>query len=139
MTCPHCGSDDEFRLRRHGLLNQVQAIFGNWPYRCSDCNGRFRARFRSLEDAEAHKIKRDQQAPAQPFSPPIQHASADEGPDMAFRTHPERPLAQIVVQADTHEQLNNILLALNHAVNTYQTNSTRTGAHQHSEAGSRPG
>ena len=44
---------------------------------------------------------------------------------MAFRKHPEKPIAKIVVEADNHDQLNHILLALNRAVSSYQT--------QHSE------
>lgn len=39
---------------------------------------------------------------------------------MAFRTSEQRPQARIVVEADSHEQLNNILLALDRAVHSYQ-------------------
>jgi hypothetical protein len=44
---------------------------------------------------------------------------------MAFRTHPEKPHAKIVVQAESHEQLNHILLALNQAINSYQKTSKK--------------
>ncbi len=38
---------------------------------------------------------------------------------MAFRAHSAKPQAKIVVQADTHEQLNHILLTLDKAINAY--------------------
>jgi hypothetical protein len=38
---------------------------------------------------------------------------------MAFRTHPAKPQAKIVVQAETHEQLNRILMTLDDAINSY--------------------
>jgi hypothetical protein len=38
---------------------------------------------------------------------------------MAFRAHSEKPQAKIVVQAETHEQLNHILLALDKAISSY--------------------
>jgi hypothetical protein len=38
---------------------------------------------------------------------------------MAFRAHPAKPHAKIVVQAETHEQLNHILLTLDKALNSY--------------------
>jgi hypothetical protein len=38
---------------------------------------------------------------------------------MAFRAHPAKPQAKIVVQAETHEQLNHILLTLDKAINSY--------------------
>lgn len=44
---------------------------------------------------------------------------------MAFRAHREKPQAKIVVQAESHEQLNHILLALNQAVQSYQQTSKR--------------
>jgi hypothetical protein len=39
---------------------------------------------------------------------------------MAFRTDAQKPQAKIVVQAESHEQLNHILLALHQAVSAYQ-------------------
>ena len=39
---------------------------------------------------------------------------------MAYRTDPVRPTAKIVLQAETHSQMNEILLALNRAVERYQ-------------------
>ena len=51
--------------------------------------------------------------------------TAHERPAMAFRTDAQRPQAKIVVQAESHEQLNHILIALNQAVNSYQHASKR--------------
>jgi hypothetical protein len=42
---------------------------------------------------------------------------------MAFRAHSAKPQAKIVVQADTHEQLNHILLTLDKAINAYGKSS----------------
>lgn len=53
---------------------------------------------------------------------------------MAFRTDAEKPHAKIVVQADSHEQLNHILLALNRAVNSYQNSSQRTYSSANTES-----
>jgi Mg2+ and Co2+ transporter CorA len=44
---------------------------------------------------------------------------------MAFRTDAQRPQAKIVVQAESHEQLNDILLALNQAVSSYEHTSRK--------------
>lgn len=44
---------------------------------------------------------------------------------MAFRTHGQKPQAEIIVQAESHEQLNDILFALNQAVNSYQQTSEK--------------
>jgi hypothetical protein len=52
---------------------------------------------------------------------------------MAFRTHQAKPQARIVVEAESHEQLNGILLALGNVVNHYhqqaQTHGQRTREH----------
>jgi hypothetical protein len=39
---------------------------------------------------------------------------------MAYRSDPVRPTAKIVLQADSHVQMNEILLALNRVVSLYQ-------------------
>jgi hypothetical protein len=44
---------------------------------------------------------------------------------MALRTHGQKPQAKIVVQAESHEQLNHILLALSQAVDSYQQTSKK--------------
>jgi hypothetical protein len=43
---------------------------------------------------------------------------------MAFRAHCAKPQAKIVVQADTHEQLNHILLTLDKAISAYGKSTT---------------
>jgi hypothetical protein len=48
---------------------------------------------------------------------------------MAYRNDPVRPVAKIVLQADSHAQMNEILLALNRAVSFY-----RQPAKQHETA-----
>lgn len=47
---------------------------------------------------------------------------------MAFRADPAKPQAKIVVQAETHEQLNHILLALDKAIHTYEKNARTENA-----------
>ena len=51
--------------------------------------------------------------------------TSHDGPAMAFRTDAQRPQAKIVVQAESHEQLNDILLALNQAVSSYEHTSRK--------------
>jgi hypothetical protein len=47
---------------------------------------------------------------------------------MACRKHPERPLAKVVIEADSHEQLDQILLALGRAVHQSNHSSRATDA-----------
>jgi hypothetical protein len=63
-----------------------------------------------------------QRYPPRPQAKPIVPPDAQ----MAFRTHPEKPIAKIVVEADDHNQLNQILLALHRAVTSYQTQPSET-------------
>ena len=44
---------------------------------------------------------------------------------MVFRRHAQKPQAKIVVQAESHEQLNHILSVLNQAVHSYQQASKK--------------
>ncbi|MBV9306788.1 MAG: hypothetical protein JOZ45_11640 [Acidobacteriaceae bacterium] len=44
---------------------------------------------------------------------------------MAFRMHGQKPQAKIIVQAESHEQLNSILFALNQTVSSYQQTSKK--------------
>jgi len=44
---------------------------------------------------------------------------------MAFRMHGQKPQAKIIVQAESHEQLNSILFAFNQTVSSYQQTSKR--------------
>ena len=39
----------------------------------------------------------------------------EAAPEMAYRKHPDRPLAKVVIEADSHEQLDQILFALRRA------------------------
>src|SRR3954462_6075870 len=91
--------------------------FGRWPYRCQHCGLRFRAHQRYAPSPQSHSPTGNQRNAATNM--------AQEGPEMAFRTHREKPQAKIVVQAESHEQLNRILLALNQAVNSYQQTSKK--------------
>jgi hypothetical protein len=50
------------------------------------------------------------------------------GPEMAAHRHPQQPMAKVVIQAESHEQLDQVLLALQRAVARYETSSTRTHA-----------
>ena len=45
---------------------------------------------------------------------------------MAFRTDSVKPHAKVVISADSHEQLNHILLVLDRAVTSYQRQSQHT-------------
>ena len=132
MKCKRCGSDDVARSRRRSLWDHFKAALGRWPYRCDDCGLRFAAPFRYPEDA-AHLAEAALKTTAQDVSGADFRAYASDaerqGPDMVFRTQAGKPQAKIVLQADTHEQLNQILLTLNRAVNAYQTRS-RTHASQ---------
>jgi hypothetical protein len=91
--------------------------FGCWPYRCEHCGLRFWANKRYTPHPQG------QSQTGNTRNKPINNAK--EGPAMAFRTHREKPQAKIVVQAESHEQLNHILLALNQAVNSYQQTSKK--------------
>ena len=107
------GSTDAHRSRRKAFRDRLRTWFGRWPYRCQNCGLRFWAQGR--------------------YAPRSQRRSTNDtatnhshnGPEMAFRTHTQKPQAKIVVQAESHEQLNHILLALNQAVSSYQHASNK--------------
>ncbi len=91
--------------------------FGRWPYRCEHCHLRFWAKGRFAPRSQG-----------QSQTGRVGHTSTNttqKGPEMAFRTHNQKPQAKIVVQAESHEQLNHILLALDRAVQTYQQTSKK--------------
>lgn len=50
---------------------------------------------------------------------------------MRFRSDAVKPQAKVVIAADSHEQLNDILLALDRAVNFYQRQSQETADREH--------
>ena len=99
MTCPHCGSGDLRRLPRRNLIDHLRALFNRWPYRCRDCARRFTGNVRWQE--------------------PITGRVRRKPADMVSRKASGEPTAQILVRAETHEQLDHILLALNNAVSAY--------------------
>ena len=51
-------------------------------------------------------------------APPVQ-----EAPEIAFQTHVEKPVAQVVVRAESQEQLDKMLLAMGRAIASF-------GAHE---------
>lgn len=116
MTCTRCHSSDIHRSRRKGAWDNLQAWFGRYPYRCEDCGLRFAATGRYL-DRESGNARNDYAKSSPQYATAGQNGSA--GPEMAFRSHPAKPQAKIVVQAETHEQLNHILLSLDKAINSY--------------------
>ncbi len=90
---------------------------GLWPYRCGICSRRFVAARRYCPEPEQTGEKQ----PKQEQRRGARHA----GPEMAFRSDPVRPMAQVVIQADDHVQLDNILVALHLAVSSYQQPTTK--------------
>jgi hypothetical protein len=96
------------------MADRLFAYAGYWPYRCRECGARFRLPLRDyrLPATRRESSKRTDEA----------------GPDMACRKHPERPLAKVVIEADSHEQLDQILLALGRAVHQSNHSSRATDA-----------
>lgn len=47
MACPYCSSPVVFRSRRRGA-DRILSLFGQWPYRCLQCQGRFFLPMRNL-------------------------------------------------------------------------------------------
>src|SRR5438309_3832038 len=117
MTCMRCGSCDVHRSRRSGACDQMQSWIGRYPYRCQACGFRFRATGRYLDAQPAAKTTYTTGGQQQYRAP--KPASPASGPEMAFRTDMAKPQEKIVVQAETHEQLNQILLTLDKAINSY--------------------
>src|SRR5437660_4286949 len=115
MTCTRCGSCDVHRSRRSGACDQIQSWMGRYPYRCAACGLRFRATGRYADKRPARQ-KAQSAGGARSQAPKASAVSS--GPEMAFRAHPAKPQAKIVVQAETHEQLNQILLTLDTAINS---------------------
>ena len=126
VTCKRCLSNDIQRSRRKGLGDKLKAVAGWWPYRCEDCERRFYARGRHLRP--------DPQPTQAGTRSAFAAAAGSEGPAMAFRADAVKPQAKVVIAADSHEQLNDILLALDRAVNSYQRKSQRTAQDERSYA-----
>ncbi|HXE11260.1 MAG TPA: hypothetical protein VN633_04020 [Bryobacteraceae bacterium] len=94
MQCPHCGNSDVWRLRRR-WRDRILSYFNRWPYICHQCERRFWA--------DARWPVRNQPAPA----PPVRQSYA-------------APSATIEVRAETQQQLDQMLLSLNQAINQFQ-------------------
>ena len=109
VCCVRCRSTEIARIRRRGVLDQILAQFDRWPYRCLACAKSFRLNQRHVAGERSRSSKRRS---------PERTRTANA--DMAFRTDPVRPYAKIVVEADTHSQLDSILLALRRAVSSSQ-------------------
>jgi len=97
MQCPSCGKSGVGRIRREGVVDQINRCIGRWPYRCFSCNTRFYHRDRWIA----------------PGREPRQQTRATPPPAV--------PTAQIVVKAETHEQLDSLLLALHDAISSHQS------------------
>jgi len=111
LDCPRCHSVNLSRLRRRGMLDHIRAQFGRWPFCCRNCGRHFRASQRyPAPPPEQHSRANEREARDQRFS----------GPQMAYRSDPIRPTARIVLQTDDHAQMNQILLALDRVVSSYQ-------------------
>jgi hypothetical protein len=118
IKCPGCGGVQFWRSRRRGLGENILARVGYWPYRCLECSERFRLRMRNHVPQTATP-KPETKAEMKPD---------DVGPEVASHRHPHQPVAKVVIQADSHEQLDQVLLALQRAVARYDTSSNRTHA-----------
>src|SRR4051812_14159369 len=118
MTCIRCGSSEIHRSRRSGACDRISSWIGRYPYRCQHCGMRFRAAGRYVNpNSRNPKSTHSERAKDQYGAP--RATSGQCGPDMVFRAHAAKPQAKIVVQAETHEQLNQILLTLDKAINSY--------------------
>jgi len=112
MKCPSCGSSDTCRSRRNAL-DTVWTWLNRWPYQCRGCLRRFHGNSRyptaaSQKQRAAHNKQRTNTAPPPAISGKIE-----------VRTHPNEPIAGIVVQAESQSELNSILLTLNQALASY--------------------
>lgn len=108
-ACPICKSARVRRRRRRSVIDRVRSAVGQWPYVCRACGERFYL---------------GQRRPSQPADRENKDLRASdvgsEGPQLAYRPDPVRPHAKILVQAETQEQLDFVLLALSQAVSAHQ-------------------
>jgi hypothetical protein len=51
MLCPICKGKDARRSHRQFAADYLFSFFGVYPWRCSDCHGRFHARMMPLGDS----------------------------------------------------------------------------------------
>jgi hypothetical protein len=97
MGCPACASSDVRRSRRRGWLDYVRSFWGKLPHRCTRCKARF-------------------------FTAEVQAPSARRStiakPQLAIKKHDEKPMAQVIVRANTHQELSRILSKLGREIGT---------------------
>ena len=108
-NCPRCHSTDITRIPRCGF-DHVLAFFGHWPYHCRRCSKCFHSGERHAPPEPSRKTEPRRRAA---------YEAGSAGPGIAYRTDPVRPTAKIVLQAETQAQMDEILLALNRAVQQY--------------------
>ncbi len=92
------------RSRRRGAGDRMQAWLGRYPFRCRACAQRFHVLGR--ENSELVLVEPHKQGDITLLQAP------DGSTEIAFRKTPADPIAQIVVRADSHEHLDQILAAL---------------------------
>jgi hypothetical protein len=83
------------------MIDAILRRFHRWPYQCRACAGRFHANLRFPEKKEPLPRLRVPMPPA------------------GLSARPTEPTARIVVRADSHEQLDHILCALDRAISSY--------------------
>lgn len=111
MKCPSCNSHDVARRARRNPWDNLKASMGLWPYLCQACDKRFSA---------GQRYPSQQEPPSSPDRSEPESRSASGGPGVAYRSDAVRPIAKVVIEADDHVQLDQILMALNRAVSYYQ-------------------
>jgi hypothetical protein len=128
IGCPQCHSTDTARRRRRGILNKIRSTFNSWPYRCLSCGVCFHANQRQ-PGYDTGPSSRTEPPRAQQAKTSAQQDS--DGPRVAYRTEPVRPYAKIVLEADTHEQMDAILMALDRAVSMHRGAGKEHSAKSH--------
>jgi len=111
IDCPRCHSADIARTRRRGIFDHIRAQLGRWPYICRSCRKCFRASLRYPPPRPKPYSRAKEE---------MRQDTSSAGPQMAYRADTERPVAKIVLRADTHAQMDEILLAMGRAVARYE-------------------
>lgn len=101
ISCPTCGSRDVRRCARRGLADLIRSWFDLWPYRCDRCRKKFSSKQR--------RNPNDQRA----------GESLARAAERRFQTTEQQPVAHVTIQAESHEQLQHMLLTLNRVVDSY--------------------
>lgn len=109
--CPRCHSADVARTRRRGIFDHINAQFGRWPYICRSCRRCFRASLRYPPPSPKQQSRAKEHAAQK---------TSSTTPQMAYRADTERPVAKIVLRADTHAQMDEMLLAIGRAIAGYE-------------------